>query len=144
MVSMDHLGRAKSQRAEVRSALGELEAAVAAPVADADVWRKTAAGAVDRMETALDAHVDVTEGPDGLFANVLRDAPRLAHGIDVLRREHEELRSAVHSLAERLKGQVDVGEAREDALALMGAIVRHRHRGADLVYDAYQTDLGGG
>lgn len=141
---MDHLGRARTQRAEVRSALGGLEAAVAAPVSDADLWRKAAAGAVDRMETALDAHVDVTEGEEGLFANVLRDAPRLAHGIDVLRREHEELVAAVRSLAARLGGPVDVGEAREDALALMGAIVRHRHRGADLVYDAYQTDLGGG
>lgn len=141
---MDHLGRARTQRAEVRSALGDLEAAVAAPVSDVDLWRKAAAGAVDRMESALDAHVDVTEGDEGLFANVLRDAPRLAHGIDVLRHEHEELVAAVRALAARLEGPVDVGEAREDALALMGAIVRHRHRGADLVYDAYQTDLGGG
>ena len=141
---MDHLRRARTQRAEVRSALGELEAAFAAPVVDVDLWRKTALGAADRMETALDAHVDVTEGPDGLFANVLRDAPRLAHGVEVLRREHDELRTAVRALAARLESEVEVAEAREDALALMGAVVRHRHRGADLVYDAYQTDLGGG
>ena len=125
---MDHLRDVRSQRAEVRSAMGALEEAVA----------------VDRMETALDAHVDVTEGPDGLFAGILRDAPRLGHGIDVLRREHEHLRSAVRSLAARLQEPVEVAEAREEALALMAAIVRHRHRGADLVYEAYQTDLGGG
>jgi len=27
---------------------------------------------------------------------------------------------------------------------LLGHMVRHRQRGADLIYEAYQTDVGGG
>lgn len=37
-----------------------------------------------------------------------------------------------------------VGAAREAALDLLGLLSRHRHRGADFVYDAYDFDIGGG
>ena len=32
---------------------------------------------------------------------------------------------------------------REQALELLAAIVRHRHLGADLLYEAYDVDIGG-
>jgi hypothetical protein len=32
---------------------------------------------------------------------------------------------------------------REDATRLMGHVIKHRQRGADLVYEAYATDIGG-
>jgi hypothetical protein len=38
-------------------------------------------------------------------------------------------------------GEVD--GIRESATALLGMLSRHRQRGADLVFDAYQTDIGG-
>jgi hypothetical protein len=37
----------------------------------------------------------------------------------------------------------DVEAVRELAIALLAKLSRHRQRGADLVYEAYQTDIGG-
>ena len=40
--------------------------------------------------------------------------------------------------------ETDVDDLRERATGLLGHLVRHRQRGADLIYEAYQTDIGGG
>ncbi len=37
----------------------------------------------------------------------------------------------------------DPAALREEATALMGQLVRHRQAGADLVFEAYEVDLGG-
>jgi hypothetical protein len=34
-----------------------------------------------------------------------------------------------------------VAKVREDVTGLLGALVRHRQTGADLVYEAYQVDI---
>ena len=36
-----------------------------------------------------------------------------------------------------------VAARREAATELVGRIVRHRQRGADLIYEAYEVDIGG-
>ena len=41
-------------------------------------------------------------------------------------------------------GEDDIDDLRERATELLGHIVRHRQRGADLIYEAYETDIGGG
>jgi hypothetical protein len=37
----------------------------------------------------------------------------------------------------------DLPVFREEVTTLMGQLVRHRQKGADLVYEAYDVDLGG-
>jgi hypothetical protein len=37
-----------------------------------------------------------------------------------------------------------VDAVRERGTRLLGHLVRHRQRGADLIFEAYQTDIGGG
>ena len=37
----------------------------------------------------------------------------------------------------------DLPAFREEVTTLMGQLVRHRQAGADLVYEAYEVDLGG-
>jgi len=37
----------------------------------------------------------------------------------------------------------DVDRVRDLGTALLGRLVRHRQRGSDLVYEAYQFDIGG-
>jgi hypothetical protein len=37
----------------------------------------------------------------------------------------------------------DLPAFREEVTTLMGQLVRHRQKGADLVYEAYDVDLGG-
>ena len=49
-------------------------------------------------------------------------------------------------LGEREAGLRDpeaVARHREAATELVGRIVRHRQRGADLIYEAYEVDIGG-
>jgi hypothetical protein len=38
----------------------------------------------------------------------------------------------------------DAEAVRKQGTNLLGRLVRHRQRGADLIYEAYQTDIGGG
>ena len=40
-------------------------------------------------------------------------------------------------------GTEDVEQVRALGTSLLGRIVRHRQRGADLVYEAYEVDVGG-
>ena len=39
---------------------------------------------------------------------------------------------------------VDVDAVRDEALDLMRALLAHRHRGAELLYEAYQVDISAG
>ena len=36
-----------------------------------------------------------------------------------------------------------VDEARDDLQRFIGSVIRHRQRGADLVWEAYNVDIGG-
>jgi hypothetical protein len=66
----------------------------------------------------------------------------------VRRLSDEHVRYAAHleSLLARIDGEGELPDPvalREEATALMGQLVRHRQAGADLVFEAYEVDLGG-
>lgn len=89
-------------------------------------------------------HVQVTEGPSGLYRELLTHSPRLHHGVRLLTREHAAIVAtlqAVQRLAEH--SDVSLDEVRHRTGCLLRALARHRRRGADLLWQAYQTDLGG-
>lgn len=138
--------RARGSRRGLRSALVDLEDAVSA-AGDVDIWAVRVGQALHKVRHTLDYHVEATEAEDGLLADAVRQEPRLAHRADVLRREHTELYLAVDdSLGRlpRLRTRAEMTAAQEQLLALMAAFSRHRHRGAELVYDAYATDISVG
>lgn len=120
-----------------------VERALAVPAAD-PAWRRRLAVRLGRLHGTFAEHVVVTEGPDGLYAELLDHAPRLARAVQVLIREH----GAVAATIAALRRQVDLPEAGVDELRgcgndLLRELSRHRQRGADLVYQAYQLDIGG-
>ena len=49
----------------------------------------------------------------------------------------------VHALLDAPEGDIDVDAVRLCLTDLIGLLVRHRQRGADLLWDAYATSLGG-
>ena len=55
-------------------------------------------------------------------------------------KEHLE---ALLALVDGSGGTEDVEQVRALGTSLLGRIVRHRQRGADLVYEAYEVDVGG-
>src|SRR5437764_1327624 len=114
--------------------------AVAVPSAD-PAWRSGVARQLARLRAAFADHVAVTEGPGGLYASLLDDAPRLAHEVDVLVREHGDVRATLDALAERVDTEPE--RLRAWANDVLRELSRHRQRGADVIYEAYTTDIGG-
>ncbi|HYN96264.1 MAG TPA: hypothetical protein VES42_20665 [Pilimelia sp.] len=115
-------------------------------------WRRTVGDRLAPLRRAFAEHVGATEGPDGLYRELLDQAPRLAHGVDGLVLEHRALLAAIERLHARLRaaeagpdrlGGSAAEQLRGSAADLLQALARHRQRGADLVYEAYETDIGG-
>ena len=91
-------------------------------------------------------HIEVTEGPAGLHQAILAGDLRLANAVNALAAEHSQIAAEIDELVMGTEAPVtplDAGAVRERATTLLGRLVRHRQRGADLIYEAYHTDIGG-
>jgi hypothetical protein len=141
------LDEVRRRRAELRDALSRLEAALAAPtpgrIGD---WSALVRSRLDQLAGDFAEHIDVTEGADGVYGDVVATAPRLARAVDQLRYDHE----AIHKLLDHCALLVDTAQVdddifdiRESATDLMFRLVRHRQRGSDLMWEAYANDIGG-
>lgn len=145
---MKDLDEVRQRRDALLRAAGGLEAALAAPASDAR-WPERVGNALSRLQGALADHVAVTERPDGTLDEVRDRAPRLANQIDRLRGEHASMTAQVELLMDRIdrvpaeRSAEDSAAIREQALELLTAIGRHRQLGADLLYEAYNVDVGG-
>lgn len=139
---------------ELLGGIQRMEHAIQTPVGD-PAWRPAVSQAVAQLKAAFAAHVRETEGPHGLYAGVLGDAPRLARGLYGLVGDHETVWEALDDLEGHLDEIDPVHEGapgsfgyrhevvRQDAARLIREVWQHRQRGADLLYEAYDTDLGG-
>jgi hypothetical protein len=137
------------RRADLHAALVEVEKAIssAAIGREAD-WAKEVVLHLEDMGRTIQEHIEVTERPEGLYDEITQRAPRLATKIDRLREEHPAMRDGTIAVIAKLQ-TMGVGdawpldEARDDLQRLLGKIVRHRQLGADLVWEAYNLDIGG-
>jgi hypothetical protein len=136
----------RAQRSHLRRACQELELALAAPLTGRlDEWAHQVAPAVVRIREAFAVHISVTEGRSGLFEQIRSDAPRLVPALGRLHREHKDIAAELASAAEELDtaGEGSVEQVRERLTTVLAGLSRHRQRGSDLLYEAYQVDLGG-
>ncbi len=144
----DAVDAVRRRRAELRETLDAVERALASPGSDrAVVWGEHVHETVDRLATEFALHVEVTEGPDGLHETILDGDLRLANQVGALVAEHNTIADDIAALAAASEAPVapsDVAGLREQGTTVLGRIVRHRQRGADLIYEAYATDIGGG
>jgi hypothetical protein len=141
IIGADSLAAARRLRVELLYTIQAFEAALAVPAGEPS-WRD---GVIERLRALREAfgeHVVVTEGPNGLYAELLEHAPRLASGVNSLVREHAALIGAIDGLTARF-GDGEIERLRGRANELLRQLARHRQRGADLVYEAYATDIGG-
>ena len=95
------------------------------------------------LDAALGEHVRVTEGVGGRYAAVVAAAPRLAHGVRLLGRDHVLLAGALGALHGSFEGGAHPADLRRCGATLLVQLDRHRQRGIDLLYEAYGTDIGG-
>ena len=121
---------------------------MSAPVASAH-WPEGLGNAVVALRATFDEHVSETESRGGPIEQLRERAPRLSDRIDRLVDEHVTITADAERLMDRLdhipaERTADENAAiREQALELLTAIVRHRQLGADLLYEAYDVDVGG-
>lgn len=138
----------RQRRAELRETLSALERCLAAPAADRTVvWGERLHEAAERLAADFALHIEVTEGPDGLHQAILAGDLRLANQVDALTAEHAVIAEQIAELSAASEPPVTAADAatvREQGTTLLDALVRHRQRGADLIYEAFQTDIGGG
>lgn len=143
------LAETARRRADLHNALVAVENAISSPAVGREAdWAKDVLRQLEELARAIDEHVEVTERPEGLYDEISAKAPHLATKIDALREEHPVLRERAKALITRLQA-TPVGpawplhEARDDLQRLLGQIVRHRQLGSDLVWEAYNLDIGG-
>jgi hypothetical protein len=144
---------ARHRRAELLAAIHSLERALATPAGEPS-WLERVDARVEVLRRAFGDHVTATEGAEGMYADILRSAPRLKFGLDRLVGEHADATASLDALAKvvadaaaaRGTGPTDpaaIDRVRDDATDLLGRLLRHRQRGADLVFEAYEQDIGG-
>ena len=137
----------RRRRAELLESMSALEDALAAPAtAEQARWAQRVHVALVELAGDFREHVDITEAPDGLHRDILKHSPRLSGAVASLTREHELISDQVENLLARATGPrviEDVDRVRDLGTALLGRLVRHRQRGSDLVYEAFQFDIGG-
>jgi hypothetical protein len=142
------LDAVRTRRAELRETLNLMEAALAAPARGrAVVWGEAVHASLVMIADDFGTHVEVTEGPGGLHQAILAGDLRLANAVEALTAEHGQMAEEIATLVADSQAPVtpdDVDDLRERATRLLGHLVRHRQRGADLIYEAYGTDIGGG
>ena len=142
----DPLEHVRERRAGLRTAIGQVESSLASPAPGrVAAWSEEVREQLEVLSAGLDHHVVATEGPEGLLADIVEAAPRLAHRADLARRDHVRLRGQLDDVIALLRSQeIDVDRVRDDVVELLTGLVRHRQAGADLIYEAYNVDIEGG
>jgi len=134
---------ALASRERLKGRLNAVGRAVGAPVGGGRRWILRVRRELVALSNALDEHIDDTERPDGVFSEVLSIAPRRARDVERLTQEHVELRAECTRLEELAEGGAGALSLRRRVHQLLRRFEEHRHRGADLVFEAFGVDLGG-
>lgn len=132
----------RERRLRLRTALTDLESALARPTTEPGRWRERVLISLRRLAADLEAHVRDTEAPGGFLEQVLTEAPWLSPRVRELRREHAHLSTEATAAVSTVEGSAGVATVRSAAEGLARDVERHRHRGAELLLDAYELDLG--
>jgi hypothetical protein len=142
------LDRVRGRRSTLYHATLVLEEALAGPSGDLGRWWSNALVAARALGERITEHIEESERPGEFLDSIASEAPRLVNSTRQLVVEHGELGARVGALIQMLDKAPPVGqeevvdEIREAGLGLLGLLVRHRQKGADLSYLAYQEDLG--
>ena len=146
------LADVRLRRAGLKAAMSGLELALAAPAPHRVTWVTGVRDALATLHEVWTRHIVETEAPGAFLDELVSEAPRLATPSSRLRREHSDILATIVRAEKRLVTPETEQDAyvvwaedlRVELTALLVALARHRQRGADLVYEAYAVDLGGG
>jgi hypothetical protein len=89
----------RRRRAALFESISAVERALAAPAPGLEArWAERVQSALVDLSADFGAHIDVTEGPDGLYRELLQTAPRLSGGVARLIREHALIKDLLDNL----------------------------------------------
>jgi hypothetical protein len=141
------LAKVRRRRAELLESMRAVEQALAAPAPGREQrWVERVHVALVELSADFREHIELTEGPHGLYGGLLTTAPRLSGAVARLTREHAAIQEGIGDLLARADAPdatEDVDTVRERGTALLARLLRHRQRGSDLVYEAYSVEIGG-
>ncbi|HEY2044694.1 MAG TPA: hypothetical protein VGH11_18615 [Jatrophihabitans sp.] len=141
------LQAARERRLSLRAAMRGLEAALAAPAYGRyPDWIPRVRASLVNLKDCMRDHVAATEGPSGFHREIVTSAPRLVHEVEVSVREHVLIIELIGELlitSDSPTTADEVEATRESGTRLLGMLARHRQRGADMIFEAYEADLGG-
>lgn len=121
-------------------------AKLVAPSAQADLVADQLGSALEQLASTWAAHVAETEAPEGLLADLVTTAPRLCPAVEELRHDHGDLSERLQVLRLRVTEEKTstTSSTRWAIRDLLDQLIHHDQVGAELVWDAYNLDLGGG
>ena len=134
------------RRAELRESMSALEQALAAPAPGRlDAWTERVHVALVELFSDFREHIAIAEGPNGVYRGVLSTTPRLSSEVARLTRDHAEINDLIDHLLDCVSAPRNDGVdgVRDLGTALSVRLIRSRQASADLVYEAYQSDIGG-
>jgi CBS domain-containing protein len=111
--------------------------------ASADRWRAVLARDLDKLSSMLAAHFQAEER-NGYMSGVLERAPALAHQVEVLLRQHKEMREQFVQLNRAVQGGQGLEAVRDGLRRALAMLVHHEQQENELVQEAYQRDVGAG
>ena len=96
------------------------------------------------MTPEKERHIAQVEGANGLFDDIMASTPRLSAEMSGLRQEHHTLTTSWQRALEMANADTDPDPdiLRRRINALLGRLAIHRQRGSELVFDAYNLDVG--
>lgn len=140
-----YLDKVKERRSELGESMVALQAVLDEPPGDPEHWLQQARAAAAEVRTDLAEHIEVTEASGGLYDSLRAEAARLAGPLRHLQGEHPDLVALADELIAVLNRPA--ADDRSAAPALVKELLRrlshHRQRGGDLIFEAYQVDVGG-
>ncbi len=145
--------RVRGRRASLYRTTLELENALSSPAADFGPWSARVLEAARSVVDCIAAHAAESEAPGEFLSNIATDSPHLSNAAKHLKDEHPalierslayvQLISSFGDGAFETEPPPDAAEVvRERGLEVLALIVRHRQRGADLMFLAHNEDLG--
>lgn len=142
----DAIEGVRLRRAGLRDAMTGLELALAAPVPGrVDEWVTGVRDALGVLHEVWTRHVVETEAPGAFLDELVEDSPRLSNQARRLREEHAQVLSELLAVEDAFaRDPIDAEEIRTRLVTVLCDLAKHRQRGADLVYEAYDVDIGGG
>jgi hypothetical protein len=142
------LAAIRVRRDALLDAILDLEQALAAPATErVAAWAEDVAGSLDALRAVFEHHVTDTEAAGGFFDEITEEEPRLTRAVERMRADHVTIATTADELAERLHhvdDDADGDALRAAVLDLIRSLLVHRHRGSELVYEAYNVDLSVG